>query len=136
MTHEPPPKWMYFLGDREAYWVSSIALILFNWAVAMFAITPLLPEPNPLLLVEIVIAVVAAIANIGIVLHLVGVRWWLARSGYVIGLFSTSLTILGFSIGEVAADVYLRLTITLMLVGIFLLSVGMHVQHGGRRHDD
>jgi hypothetical protein len=131
-----PPKWLRFFGDRESYWVISVSLILFNWAEAMFAITPLLPEPNPLLLVEVVIAATAAISNVGIVLHLLGNRSLLARTGYLISIYNAALTILGFSLGEVAADAYLRLTVFLFLSGTILLAAGMHIAHGGRRHDD
>lgn len=119
------------LGKERAYWTGVGALIVFNSALAMFAYTPLLPEPNPLLWIEIAIIVSSTLAIVGMIGNMVNLWHRLTRWSFLFTVFSTSLVVTGFVLGETEVAASLRIEILLFLIVGLLVSIHMHVGYGG-----
>lgn len=118
---------------NPAYWTGIPSLVVFNLALIGFALTPVLPEPNPLLLVEIVISTISAIAIILLVCHMADKILNIARFAFLTTIFSTCLVLLGFVVGENEnASLALRLDILLFLLTGLLIAISMHIVYGGR----
>lgn len=142
---EPRPieqRILSYFGRRRAYWGANSALFAFGIAQFVWGYSPLLSPSGgrALNLAEAAVAVVAALALTGMVLHMLGWRGWLARGSYLMLLFSTALTAISFFSAQ-ARDVMgvtqLRpagvTVISLLLLTGFLVALSMHVEYGGRR---
>lgn len=111
--------------------VLSLGLALFNLGLALFALVPFLPPPNPLLLVEVVIGGLGIAATAGLLSATV---WWPrygTRFAYLVSAFVATLTALGFAT-EGNAPPTLRLVGALLFLGGAIVSFGMHLEYGGK----
>lgn len=120
-------------GHEQEYWTGVGALVIFNWALILFASTPLLPEPNPLLWIEFMIIASSFIGLIGLIADAVNKWHVVSRWSFLWTFFSAMLVIFGFVIGEAEnVDLVFRIDVLLfILVGAFI-SVHMHVSYGGK----
>ena len=109
----------------------TIGLILYAVAIMLFAYAPLLPPPNSLLPVEIMIVVLSALALVGLVGRLVKHRWPLWKYAYLVVGGVGTLTLLGFVAGEQNAPVWFRLVISMFILSGVVVGFGAHLQYGG-----
>lgn len=143
MTSEPPPierKVLKFFGREQAYWTANGALLFFATAQMVWGLSPVLSPSGgtSIILAELGVAVTAGLAFVGIVLHTLNRRPWLARWCYLILSFSTGLTTVSFITAQIInPDRALTglgvLAIFLLLTTGGLVTISMHIEHGGRR---
>ena len=130
MSKEPPIVVQTWVRN-PAYWTAMPALLTFNGAILGFALTPVLPPPNPLLLIEVVIAATSFVAIGLIILHMADKWLKVSRFGFLATIFSAALVILGFVFGESEnASIFLRLDILLFLISGLLIAISMHIVYG------
>lgn len=112
----------------------TIGLIIWSIGISLFALLPLLPAPNPLLLIEIIIGVLGAMGGVLLTMNLLN-KWvrWLSSYAYAYIGAASLLTFLGFSVGETSAPVAFRVTLAIMLFAGAVLSYGAHLEWGGHR---
>lgn len=127
-----------------AWKVITTSLIVFSVGLSLFALLPLLPEPNPLLPIEIIIGVVGACSAIGLVLHwTVPVepgqhgktrvqRFFetLISYAYLGTAFAGTATLLAFNLGE---DIPWQWKLVMgAFIGTGTLgALGAHLEYGG-----
>lgn len=129
-----PERIIAAFAERQGYWTGIASVLTFLFALALFTATPLLPEPNPLLLVEFVIVVVSSLAMVGIALHAFGNRSVYARWSFFTACLATALTTGGFVLGENEVAVLLRLEVFLFLMSGGLVALSLHLRYGGNRN--
>lgn len=120
--------------NERTYYVLSGALTSGMLAMVLFSVSPLLPEPNPLLAIEVAIATIAGLSAVGIILHTAGYRdnplaWYGFAGGAVVGV----LTIIAFVAAETDAKLSFRVIILLFLISTIAISIVLHIDYGGRR---
>lgn len=116
---------------RASFLTITVSIILYDIAVGLFALTPLLPEPNPIWPVEWVIAALAVCS--GILLTGLALDRYapITRWGFLMGGAAGVTTMLAFVIAEIAAGTEFRIVIGgFLFTGIFTGYAG-HLLFGG-----
>ena len=116
-----------------AWYISTSALAVYSFGLAMFALLPLIPGPNPLLFIELVIGISGLLATTGLVALIVTrrKRGFLRRWAYLLSGFSGYATFLGFSLAEDAASTLVKFVVGLFVWSGILGSWGAHLEYGG-----
>jgi hypothetical protein len=139
MTPEPPPieqKVLRVFGHEQAYWTANGALIAFSLAQIGFGFAPsFIPQERlALRIVEVGVAITAAMALVGIILHMLNRTPWLSRWCYLLLCYSTGLTTLIFVVvGSRRLEFVGQAVVFLLLITGGLIALSMHVEHGGKR---
>lgn len=145
MTTDPPPieqKVLRIFGREQAYWTANGALFFFALSQILWGFSPRLSPTGStaLNIAEAGVALVAFLAVVGMALHVANNRSWLARWCYLFLSFSTALTTVSFFSAQIRnAEGVFQLSgvgvvvIALLLTTGGLVTISMHVEHGGRR---
>lgn len=117
-----------------AWYISTAALAVYSFGLAMFALLPLLPGPNPLLFIEAVIGISGMGAFLGLVSLIITRRrnGFLRRWAFLMAGFSGFATFLGFSLAEEGASTMVKFVVGLFVWSGILGSWGAHLEYGGR----
>jgi hypothetical protein len=137
MMRTPERWWHYPRGQYNPieYIISNFAIFSFHVGLAMFAWTELLPEPNPLLPVEIAVVGVSLTVALLVLIRVLApkVDIFMTQYVYLFSILSSLLTTVAFVIGEDQVSWELRTIIFLFLLMGVLVSMQMHIAYGGGR---
>lgn len=116
-----------------AWYISASALAVYSFGLAMFALLPLIPGPNPLLFIELVIGIAGLLATAGLIGLIATKRrdGPLRRWAFLLSGFAGFATFLGFSLAEEGASTLVKFVVGLFVWSGILGSWGAHLEYGG-----
>lgn len=122
-------------NTRASFVIVTVSLIFYAFALATFALTPLLPEPNPIWPVEWAITILALSGVVMLVALTLNLYALITRFGALVIGAAGVLAMLAFVIAEVTVASEFRLVIGgFLMVGIFT-SFSSHLLYGGADDD-
>lgn len=120
-----------FAPRQWAWRVVTVGLIVYLMAVILFALTPILPEPNPLLLSEIIAASGATLAAMGLIFRLFFPSIRAGRWSYLIASVVGTLISLAFLVESTGANLPIRMLFLFFLWAGAMVALGAHLEYGG-----
>lgn len=123
--------------EEQDYWTGMVSVLIYNIGVVFLGyalIRTIFPEQEyRFWMAEGLVALLLLISSAGIIVHMLGHAWWIARWAFLFSVVGALCAGLTFAVGAAAVSGPGTVGISLLILAGAVVALNMHIEHGGER---